>query len=231
MLITIILLLLTAGCGLYFTSFRIGSGCWVKALCRAGNTGRQVALTFDDGHHAELTPQVLDVLKRYDAQACFFLVGERIDPGLLRRMDAEGHIVGNHTFSHKGTGPFAPVRSMVADARRTDDAIAGTLHRRPKLFRPPFGITNPMIGGMVRRMGYTVIGWSIRSLDTLAGPRGKVVERIRRQLHDGAVILLHDNRTGSPQLTELVLRMLAQEGYEVVRVDKLLNIHAYDNEN
>ena len=174
---------------------------------------------------------MLDVLKRYDAQACFFLVGERIDPGLLRRMDAEGHIVGNHTFSHKGTGPFAPVRSMVADARRTDDAIAGTLHRRPKLFRPPFGVTNPMIGGMVRRMGYTVIGWSIRSLDTLAGPRGKVVERIRRQLHDGAVILLHDNRTGSPQLAELVLRMLAQEGYEVVRVDKLLNIHAYDNEN
>ena len=190
-----------------------------------------VALTFDDGHHAELTPQVLDVLKRYDAQACFFLVGERIDPGLLRRMDAEGHIVGNHTFSHKGTGPFAPVRSMVTDARRTDDAIAGTLHRRPKLFRPPFGVTNPMIGGMVRRMGYTVIGWSIRSLDTLAGPRSKVVERIRRQLHDGAIILLHDNRTGSPQLAELVLRMLAQEGYEVVRVDKLLNIHAYDNEN
>ena len=120
---------------------------------------------------------------------------------------------------------------MVADARRTDDAIAGTLHRRPKLFRPPFGVTNPMIGGMVRRMGYTVIGWSIRSLDTLAGPRGKVVERIRKRLHDGAVILLHDNRTGSPQLAELVLRMLAQEGYEVVRVDKLLNIHAYDNEN
>ena len=80
MLITIILLLLTAGCGLYFTSFRIGSGCWVKALCRAGNAGRQVALTFDDGHHAELTPQVLDVLKRYDAQACFFLVRDRSAP-------------------------------------------------------------------------------------------------------------------------------------------------------
>ena len=102
-----ILLLLGAGCVLYFTSFRIGSGCWVRALCRAGNAGRRVALTFDDGPHAEFTPQVLDVLGKYGAEACFFLVGERIDPELLLRMDAEGHIVGNHTFSHQGMGPFA----------------------------------------------------------------------------------------------------------------------------
>lgn len=226
-----ILLLLGAGCVLYFTSFRIGSGCWVRALCRAGNAGRRVALTFDDGPHAEFTPQVLDVLGKYGAEACFFLVGERIDPELLLRMDAEGHIVGNHTFSHQGMGPFASSQRMAADARRTDDAIAQVLHRRPKLFRPPFGVTNPMIGSMVKRMGYTVVGWSIRSFDTLAGPRGKVVERIRRRLHDGAVILLHDNRAGSPQLAEQVLRMLSEEGYEVVRADKLLNIRAYEDEN
>ena len=226
-----ILLLLAAGCGLYATSFRIGSRCWVRARCRARGAGRRVALTFDDGPHAEMTPQVLDVLKRYGAEACFFLIGERIEPELLRRMDTEGHIVGNHTFTHKGTGPFASSQRMADEARRTDEAIAKTLHRRPKLFRPPFGVTNPTVGKTVRRMGYTVIGWSIRSLDTLAGPRGKVVERIRRGLHDGAVILLHDDRPGSPQLAEQVLRVLAEEGYEVVRVDKLLNIRAYEDEN
>lgn len=229
MSLILFLALLAAG-GVYLTSFRIGSGCWVKALCMAQGAGRRVALTFDDGPDARLTPEVLDVLKARGAEACFFLVGERIEPQLLARMAAEGHIVGNHTFSHKGAGPFAPPKRMIDDARRTDEAIGRVLGRRPKLFRPPFGVTNPLIGRMVRAQGYTVVGWSIRSLDTLAAERTRVVERIRRRLHDGAVILLHDNRPESPRLTDLVLRMLAEEGYEVVRVDKLLNIEAYEDE-
>lgn len=229
MYLILLFTLLAFGYGIYLTSFRIDSRCWVKALCKAQDAGRKVALTFDDGSEARLTPQVLDVLKSHHAEACFFLVGERIEEQLLKRMENEGHIVGNHTFSHTGAGPFLPTKRMIADAQRTDNAICGILGRRPKLFRPPFGVTNPMIGRMVRAQGYTVVGWSIRSLDTLAEPRERVVERIRRQLHDGAVILLHDNRPQSPRLTDLILRMLAQEGYQVERVDKLLNIHAYED--
>ncbi|WP_295938485.1 polysaccharide deacetylase family protein [uncultured Alistipes sp.] len=230
MYIILLFVLLAAAYGVYLTSLRIGSRCWVKALCRAQDAQRCAALTFDDGPDTQLTPQVLDVLKNHHAEACFFLVGERIEAQLLKRMQAEGHIVGNHTFSHSGLGPFASSRSMIDEARKTDEAIAVVLKYRPKLFRPPFGVTNPMIGRMVRERGYTVVGWSIRSLDTLAGPREEVVERIRRQLHNGAVILLHDNRPESPKLTDLVLRMLAQEGYQVERVDKLLNIQAYEDE-
>lgn len=225
-----LLLLALAGYALYRSSFRIESRCWVEALCRARNTPRQVALTYDDGPHAAYTPSVLDVLRAHGAEACFFVVGERIDPALLQRMDAEGHLVGNHTCAHRGMGPFRSADRMTEDARRTDDAVAAALHRRPRLFRPPFGVTNPTIRKMVDRRGYTVIGWSIRSLDTLAGPREKVVERIRRRLHDGAVILLHDNRPESSRLTELVLRMLAKEGYEPIRLDKLLKIMPYDIE-
>lgn len=230
MYLIIVVLLLAAGAVLYITSFRIGSKCWVRALCRAKNSGHKVALTFDDSSDAVLTPQVLDVLKKHDTKACFFLIGERIIPELLERMDAEGHIVGNHTLRHSGLGPFGSTRQMVADARRTDELIATVIHRRPRLFRPPFGVTNPMIGQMTRQRGYTTIGWSIRSFDTLGGAREKVVERIRRQLHDGAVILLHDNRAGSPQLVESILLMLREEGYETERLDKLLGIEAYEDE-
>lgn len=226
----VLLLLTVAGCALYLTSFRIGSRCWVRALCRARNAPRQVALTYDDGPHATRTAAVLDVLRSHGAEACFFVVGGRIDPALLRRMDAEGHLVGSHTYAHRGTGPFLPADRMTEDARRTDEAIRAALHRRPRLFRPPFGVTNPAVRKMVARRGYTVIGWSIRSLDTLAGPREKAVERIRRRLHDGAVILLHDDRPESPHLTELVLRMLAEEGYRTVRLDRMLAINAYDED-
>lgn len=230
MFLIILFVLLSAAYGIYYTSFRIESGCWVKALCRAHDAGRRVALTFDDGFDTRLTPQVLDVLKAHGVEACFFLVGERIESQLLERMAAEGHIVGNHTFTHRGAGPFASTKRMISDARRTDDIIYRVLRCRPKLFRPPFGVTNPMIGRMVRAQGYTVIGWSIRSFDTLSNPCEQVVERIRQQLHDGAVILLHDNRPESPRLTDLVLQMLARENYRVERVDKLLNIQSYEDE-
>lgn len=229
MYLILLFALLAVGYGVYHSSFRIGSKCWVKALCRAQCAGRKVALTFDDGPSPQFTPQVLDVLKDNGVEACFFLVGERIEAQLLRRIHAEGHIVGNHTFSHRGAGPFASTKHMIADAQRTDDAVCEIIKRRPKLFRPPFGVTNPLIGRMVRIQGYTVVGWSIRSLDTLGEPCARIVERIRRQLHDGAVILLHDNRPGSPELTGHVLKMLAKEGYKVERVDKLLDIHAYDD--
>lgn len=225
--------IIAAGFVLFYCSYQIRLGAYVRTLCRNRAAGRVVALTFDDGPDPEMTPRVLDLLRERGVRATFFLVGAKAErhPELVRRIAAEGHDTGIHTWEHAAGFPMRSSWAMTADILRCRESLRQIAGVETHLFRPPFGVTNPMIGGMVRRMGYTVIGWSIRSLDTLAGPRGKVVERIRRQLHDGAVILLHDNRTGSPQLAELVLRMLAQEGYEVVRVDKLLNIHAYDNEN
>lgn len=225
--------IIAAGFVLFYCSYQIRLGAYVRTLCRNRAAGRVVALTFDDGPDPEMTPRVLDLLRERGVRATFFLVGAKAErhPELVRRIAAEGHDTGIHTWEHAAGFPMRSSWAMTADILRCRESLRQIAGVETHLFRPPFGVTNPMIGGMVRRMGYTVIGWSIRSLDTLAGPRSKVVERIRRQLHDGAIILLHDNRTGSPQLAELVLRMLAQEGYEVVRVDKLLNIHAYDNEN
>lgn len=225
--------IIAAGFVLFYCSYQIRLGAYVRTLCRNRAAGRVVALTFDDGPDPEMTPRVLDLLRERGVRATFFLVGAKAErhPELVRRIAAEGHDTGIHTWEHAAGFPMRSSWAMTADILRCRESLRQIAGVETHLFRPPFGVTNPMIGDMVRRMGYTVIGWSIRSLDTLAGPRGKVVERIRRQLHDGAVILLHDNRTGSPQLAELVLLMLAQEGYEVVRVDKLLNIHAYDNEN
>ncbi len=212
----------------YRTSFRISSRRWVHALYRKETSERVVALTFDDGVEPRLTPQVLDVLRQRHVEACFFVVGDRADGDILRRMVAEGHVIGNHTLHHGGLGPFATARKMADDARKCDAAICAATGRSPRLFRPPFGVTNPMIGKMVRLRGYTVIGWSIRSLDTLRGSREEVVQRIRRQLQPGAVILLHDNREGAPELLALLLDVLEEEGYRVKRVDKLFETEPYE---
>lgn len=215
---------------LYRSSFRITSRCWIRALCRCTTREKVVALTFDDGVDRELTPQVLDVLRDYGVEACFFVVGDRVDAEVLQRMDREGHIIGNHTLHHSGLSPFDAVDKMVDDAAGCDDAIRSATGHSPRLFRPPFGVSNPRIGEMVRRRGYIVIGWSIRSFDTRKGSRHAVAERIAKQLHPGAVILLHDNREGAPELLRDLLELLKKEGYAVLRVDKLFETEPYENE-
>lgn len=187
-----------------------------------------MAITFDDGVEQRLTPQVLDILRQREVEACFFVVGDRADGNILRRMVAEGHVIGNHTLHHGGWDPFLSSREMIDNARQCDEAIYTATGLMPRLFRPPFGVTNPMIGRMVRERGYTVIGWSIRSLDTMGGSREEVVERIRQRLHPGAVILLHDNREGAPELLSALLDVLAEEGYGVKRVDKLFETEPYE---
>ena len=228
--LVVVAILLAAGWAVYRYSFRIESRAWVNALCRGKGGRRKVAITFDDGHHPIYTPKVLEVLKRHGVKACFFLIGDEIRPEILTQQHAEGHIVGNHTLHHRGMGPFASTAEMVRDAEACDRKIESVIGLRPQLFRPPFGVTNPMIGRMIKRRGYTTIGWSVRSLDTLGQPREKVLKRIEEQLHDGAIILLHDNREGAAELLDEVLRLLGKADYEVCRVDELLNIKAYKNE-
>lgn len=217
------------GIFIYRSCFRIRSKWWMDALCEAPPTGeKRVALTFDDGIDPRHTTRVLDVLKRQKTPACFFLVGDRLDPALLQRMVTDGHIVGNHTLRHSGWGPFASTARMTREAELTDERIARITGLKVKLFRPPFGVSNPRIGRIIKRRGYRVIGWSIRSLDTLGTPRDKVVKNIMAQLFDGAIILLHDNRPESDMLLEMLLCEIRKEGYKIERVDRLLKIEAYE---
>jgi peptidoglycan/xylan/chitin deacetylase (PgdA/CDA1 family) len=213
---------------LAWASADVGSGVYVKALCRARTGRRAVALTFDDGPHPERTPAILDTLKRHGVQATFFVTGERAaaHPEIIRRIVAEGHLVGNHTFSHSprfplgGSSKMAP--EIAREIERCDEALEKIVGTRPALFRPPFGVTTPNIARALRRHPHTVAGWSIRSLDTVSRwPREKVFERVRRCLRPGAVVLLHDDREGGDRLLEMILNHLERGDWRVERFDKL----------
>lgn len=209
-----------------YASFHIGSGIYVRTLCRARTTRRAIALTFDDGPHPERTPRVLDALRKHGAHATFFVTGKNAaaHPDIVRRIMAEGHTIGNHTYSHPANFPWLGQSKMKHDIDRCDTALEKITGHRPTLFRPPFGITNPPLA---RALGgrYTVAGWDIRSLDTIARrPRQRVFERVRRRLRPGAVVLLHDDRAGSDTLTEMILTHLEHTGYTVERFDKLFGL-------
>ncbi|WP_337439835.1 polysaccharide deacetylase family protein [Alistipes sp.] len=203
---------------------------YLRMRCRARRAGRRVALTFDDGPDPQRTPAVLDLLARQGVRATFFVVGARAEahPELVRRMVAEGHVVGNHSYTHSWRFPLRSLGRTVEELRRTGEVLHRITGRQPRLFRPPFGVTNPTIARAVRRLGLDPVGWSIRSLDTMGQSPERVAARILRRLHPGAVILLHDRCAGSERLVGLLVEGLRSRGLEPVTLPELFDIEAYE---
>lgn len=217
---------------LVWGSASIDSGLYLKALCRKRSDERRVAITFDDGPDPLMTPRLLELLHRYGAKATFFVVGTKAaeHPDLVRRIVAEGHTLGNHTSHHRGLDPLRSTAAIAADLAYAREQVEALTGRRMKLFRPPFGVTNPMLGRAVRGLGLMTIGWSVRSFDTVVStPREKVLARITRRLQPGAVILLHDRLPEADRLLEMLLQKLENENYTAVTVDSLFEIEAYEN--
>lgn len=203
---------------------------YLRMRCRARGAERRVALTFDDGPDPQRTPAVLDLLARQGVRATFFVVGARAEahPELVRRMVAEGHVVGNHSYTHSWRFPLRSLGRTVEELRRTGEVLHRITGRQPRLFRPPFGVTNPTIARAVRRLGLDPVGWSIRSLDTMGQSPERVAARILRRLHPGAVILLHDRCAGSERLVGLLVEGLRSRGLEPVTLPELFDIEAYE---
>jgi peptidoglycan/xylan/chitin deacetylase (PgdA/CDA1 family) len=161
------------------------------ALVRSGD-GPNVALTFDDGPSVPYTGQVLDVLKREHVHATFFLCGENAvqHPELVRRILAEGHEIGNHTWSHPWL--YLMPRERIADEiDRTQDALEKITGRRPRLFRPPFGVRWFTLWPLLRERGLTMVMWSARGYDGRYDADGMARVTLQ-QLTPGGIILLHD---------------------------------------
>ena len=225
--ISVVLLMLF----LVWASADVGSNVYLKTICRADTKEKVVALTFDDGVE-ENTTKVLDVLKKHNIQATFFLVGSKVEkhPHIVKRIVNEGHIVANHTYSHSGFFPTSSKEKVEQEIIKCADAIQNTVGKRPVLFRPPFGVTNPIIGKVVRALGLKTIGWSIRSLDTVKGKtREEVAQKVLKNLHAGAIILLHDRCQEADSLVENIIEGAHKQGYVFASLDKMINVKPYEN--
>lgn len=201
---------------LVYASYYIGSGVYVKAICKPDTPG--VVLTFDDGVDEVQTPKVLEVLKKYNAKAIFFIIGEKAEkhPHLVQRIVSEGHKIGIHSYTHKPIFPILAYDNMhkeVWDTKAILEKITGEI---VDLFRPPFGVTNPNVGKVVEELNLKTIGWNIRSLDTnMSQDRLRVAERVSQKLTGRDIILLHDDRQGSEILLEALLKNIEKQGHKV----------------
>lgn len=207
-------------------SFNMSWGFYVTAFTSNKNISKKnVAITFDDGPNPEFTLQVLDILKQYNAKANFFCIGEHIEtyPEIFKAIVAQGHAIGNHSFSHELMIDFNSTENWLSEIKQTDNAILKITSRKTKLFRPPFGVTTPKLAQALAVTEHHVIGWSIRSFDTVTKNPERIVKRITKQLKPGAVILLHDKQTNVLPVLEHLLQVLQKQAYQVVTINELLN--------
>ncbi|NQV02743.1 MAG: polysaccharide deacetylase family protein [Bacteroidia bacterium] len=210
-------------------SFVIQSGYHYKALCYATTTRKICSLTFDDGPDAKYTTMILEILQRSAIPATFFLIGEKIagNEEIVRKIENEGHLVGNHAWRHSPWFDFLPGNRMKEEIVGTADAIREAIRKSPLLFRPPYGVIVPVLNSVLKRLPYHVIGWNIRSFDTLKKDPEKIVNRILKQMKPGSIILLHDHLQAAPAVLEKLIVRLKENNYQIVPLTELLDIDAY----
>ena len=193
-------------------------GFFAKALCRGTPGKMRVALTFDDGPDPEVTPRLLDLLREEGASATFFCIGERAaaHPGIVRRMAAEGHVVGNHTFRHVWWTNFLFGLRLRQEIARAQEGLEAILGVAPRFFRPPAGLTNPHLRGALEPLGLTLVGWDVRPFGRGADPNA-VVERVLRRVRDGSILVLHDGDARPDPLLRIVATLIARLRSQGVR--------------
>jgi peptidoglycan/xylan/chitin deacetylase (PgdA/CDA1 family) len=166
----------------------------VSNRCRVDGVNT-IALTFDDGPDPEDTPKLLDLLREKDVKATFFVVGKRADqhPEIVRRAWAEGHLVANHTWSHRSLFCFLPPARLQSEIERGTESVRRSCGFRPRLFRSPVGMRHPLLRPYLKDAGLEYVSWTIRTRDTLTWNSAVLARRILNRAAGGDIILLHDH--------------------------------------
>ena len=214
----------------FYGCYFIRANFFVKALCSGNTDEKEVAISFDDGPAKNYTIEVLQVLKQHNIKAAFFCIGSRVSDNkdLLKRVHEEGHLIGNHSFTHSAWFDLFSHKRMSEELAMTDEAIKSITGCKPRLFRPPYGVTNPNVKKATINGSYIPVGWSVRSYDTVIKNEKKLLRRVTNNVKPGDIFLFHDTVKTTLNILPTFIQHLQQKGYNIVRLDKLLDINAYD---
>ena len=195
-----------------------------------GNTDEKVIyLTFDSGYENGSTEKILDVLKKHNAPAAFFLVGNYIEKNadLVRRMVSEGHIVGNHTMHHFDMSKLVDKEAFTKELRDLETLFKETTGRdMPKYYRPPQGIYSQENLELAKELGYKTVFWSLAYVDWRndAQPtKEEAFSKLIPRIHNGAVVLLHSTSSTNAEILDELLTKWVAMGYRFASIDKLFS--------
>jgi peptidoglycan/xylan/chitin deacetylase (PgdA/CDA1 family) len=188
--------------------------------------GPYIAMTFDDGPSATLTPKLLDLLAAHHIKATFFVIGENVveHPEIVARAAREGHEIANHSWSHPNFGKMSDeiVRRQL---QQTDDAIKSATGKRPTLLRPPYGsITGREKRWIHDEFGYDIILWDVDPYDWKRPGPAVVRARILKETRPGSIVLSHDIHPGTIEAMPSTFDELEAKGFKFVTVSELIGM-------
>ncbi len=181
---------------------------------------KKIALTFDDGPHPRFTESLLDGLKERDIQATFFVTGEhaKLHPDIIERMNKEGHIIGNHTYSHMQL--TQENREVFKEELMKTNQILKEITGEEVLFvRPPYGTWDK---SFETELNMIPVMWNVDPLDWCSNDTPSVVMRVLKEAEENAIILMHDYYESSVTAALQIVDELQKRGYSFVTVDEIL---------
>ena len=180
----------------------------------------EVALTFDDGPSPKYTPLLLDGLKERNVRATFFLLGKNVKENqeLVQRMQAEGHLLGNHTYNHVQLNKI-PETTARQEILKTNNEIYEATGKYPEYMRPPYGAWKKNMELCVEMLP---VFWDIDTLDWKSQNVDAILNVAGEEPEDGSIILMHDEYQTSVEAALLLIDRLKEKGYEFVTVDELI---------
>ncbi|MFJ7952572.1 polysaccharide deacetylase family protein [Lysinibacillus sp. NPDC096418] len=181
---------------------------------------KRIALTFDDGPHPKVTEQILNLLDKYQAKATFFMLGSRVQyyPDIAKDVLARGHEVGNHSWNHPVLTKLS-IEQVSKEYTSTAGAITQAIGQGPTVFRPPYGATNETVNGQIP---VPVVLWSIDTMDWKHRNAQQLLPYVQNNLHNNAIVLMHDIHQSTADGLEAVLTYLQEQGYEFVTVSEIM---------
>ncbi|MGE7111335.1 polysaccharide deacetylase family protein [Lysinibacillus sp. NPDC047702] len=184
------------------------------------STTKRIALTFDDGPHPKVTEQILDTLDKYHAKATFFMLGGRVQyyPDIAKDVLARGHEIGNHTWNHPVLTKLSQ-EQVLKQYTSTSAELEKAINHDATVFRPPYGATNDAINGQIP---IPVVLWTIDTLDWKHRNAQQLLPYVKNNLHNNAIVLMHDIHQSTADGLDAVLAYLQGQGYEFVTVSEIL---------
>lgn len=207
--------------GLWPRSHWLGPN-WTQ-LPAAATARNEIALTIDDGPDPVVTPQVLDLLARYQVNATFFCIGELAQryPDLCRDIVRRGHALENHSQHHWHYFSLLGMAGISREIQAAQTALTTVSGQRPLFFRAPAGLRNPFLDPVLHKLGLHLASWSVRAYDTRVGDADKVARTLINGLRPGAIILLHDAHAARTAADEPVILAVLPAVLEAAAAAKL----------
>jgi len=208
------------------------TGQWFgKAFCGLPRGSKQIALTFDDGPNDPHTLNLLDFLAKHNVRASFFLIGRYVQqrPDIVREIAKQGHVIGNHTFSHPFL-TFHGSEGIRKEIQLCRDAITDAVGENSNLFRPPWGARRPVVFRIVRQLGLEPIMWNITGYDWNAPSAEYIFQKVSPKIRGGDVVLFHDgghkafgtDRSRTVEAVDQLLKRYKAEEREFVTIPEMM---------